>query len=309
MGKCISTKRYVHTSHKQHLDKEKEDDVTNLVIRPKWLVDITDEYGFCSSIGSGAYATVFRAVSKKNYHCYAIKIVSKKVIKPHIYGMILKEASIVQTLSHPNIVKIYDFVEDYTAYYIVMEIIKNDINKHMKLHGMYSEDKAKMIIFFVLLAVRYIHANHIVHRDIKTSNILIDCTSNNSIIVKVADFGLSTFMIDGYRLWDKCGTVHYMAPEILSAQGYGKAVDMWSIGVMLFIMLYGKYPFYHKCAKKLKKKIIGGNYHFPKKNNDDVSELAKNMIKCLLTVDPYKRISADECIHHPWMKDIQYSIY
>lgn len=164
----------------------------------------------------------------------------------------------------------------------------------------YNEQEAKETLKQIVVAIKYCHENNIVHRDLKPENILYQSPNDDSII-KIADFGLATMLKSNQLLTVACGTPGYVAPEVLKGLAYGKEVDMWSIGVILYILLCGFPPFYDDNNKKLFLQISNANYCFPDPYWTNVSNSAKDLIRNLLVVDPTKRLTPDQVLQHPWM--------
>jgi len=170
----------------------------------------------------------------------------------------------------------------------------------------YSEVEAKDALKQIAIAIKYCHDQNIVHRDLKPENILYATPDNNSVL-KVADFGLACLLKPNELMYKACGTPGYVAPEVLRGVAYGKEVDMWSIGVILYILLCGFPPFYDDSNKRLYNLIVTGSYSFPDPYWSDVSENAKDLVKKLLVIDPTMRLTADELLQHPWLIEEQSS--
>lgn len=164
----------------------------------------------------------------------------------------------------------------------------------------YSEKQAADTIKPIVDAVRYCHENGIIHRDLKPENLLYE-TDEETSIVKISDFGLSRFVSGAELATTACGTPSYIAPEIINGTGYGKEVDYWSIGIILYIMLCGFPPFYDENNKQLFDAITSCKYEFPSPHFDNVSDLAKDLITKILVADPKQRIDADGILNHPWI--------
>jgi len=164
----------------------------------------------------------------------------------------------------------------------------------------YSEMEASETIRPIVDAIRYCHSMGIIHRDLKPENLLYG-SRDESAIIKISDFGLARFL-QGELATTACGTPGYVAPEILNAKGYGKEVDYWSIGIILYILLCGFPPFYEENNAELFAKIKEGKFEFPSPYWDDISDSAKDLISSLLVVDPASRLNADSILTHPWVK-------
>jgi len=165
--------------------------------------------------------------------------------------------------------------------------------------GQYSEKDASNIVRQIVSAVEYLHQNGIAHRDLKPENLLSAGDDENEVI-KIADFGFSK-QFGEEKLVTSCGSPGYVAPEVLTSESYDKSVDMWSVGVIIYILLCGYPPFYADNAPALFKKIMDVKYDFEDPSWDDVSEAAKNLIRHLLVKDPSKRYTAKQCLNDPWV--------
>ncbi|GFN76867.1 calcium/calmodulin-dependent protein kinase type 1 [Plakobranchus ocellatus] len=217
------------------------------------------------------------------------------------------EVKILKALKHPCIIGIEDVIDTPDMLYIVLELVEGGelFDKIISIDK-YSEDTAKMLFYQMAVAIKYLHDQGITHRDLKPENILL-ATDELETLIKVTDFGLSKFVDAGSMMKTFCGTPSYLAPEILLTAGsgaYTKAIDCWSLGVILFIMLSGYPPFSdERKDMDLPKQIMGGHYSFPKQYWGDVSETAIDLMKKMMVVDPKKRLTFDEVLSHPWLQD------
>jgi len=174
--------------------------------------------------------------------------------------------------------------------------------------GQYSEHDAAVATKAIAEAIRYLHGIGVVHRDLKPENLIYDSTVQSKRKLKITDFGLAKHRKDGARMATACGTPGYVAPEVLKAGGtgtgmskYGPEVDLWSLGVIVYILLCGFPPFYHENTSELYKQIRAGHFEFIDPYWTDISQAAKDLIKGLLTVDPKKRLTPDQVLQHPWV--------
>jgi calcium/calmodulin-dependent protein kinase-4 len=167
--------------------------------------------------------------------------------------------------------------------------------------GYYSEKDAACCVSQMLEAVKYLHENDVIHRDLKPENLLYE-DSKEDARLKLADFGLSKIIDSDVQTQTVCGTPGYCSPEILKGRKYGTSVDMWSVGVITYILLCGYEPFYSDNEAEMFKKILKCDYMFDSPWWDDVSDNAKDLISRLLVLDPTKRLTASEALHHPWVK-------
>jgi calcium/calmodulin-dependent protein kinase I len=264
---------------------------------------IEDHYELGEEIGKGGFSVVYKAVRKSDQGEFAVKCIKKKMVEGDDIKLLRREIQIMKKLNHPNILKLYEVYEDDEQFYLVMELVKGkELFDKIVERGMYSERDAANIILQVVSAVRYLHENGIAHRDLKPENLLSAGEEENEI-VKIADFGFSkSFADEGEKLMTSCGSPGYVAPEILTAESYDKSVDMWSVGVIIYILLSGYPPFYADSAPALFKKIMDVKYDFDDSVWDDISDSAKDLIRNLLVKDPSKRFTASHCLEHAWVR-------
>jgi len=265
-------------------------------------------YVVTETLGSGSFSTVKLAYDRVTENKYAIKIIDKKKFgaKKEELAMIQTEIEIMRMIEHPNIISLHEVFEDKTTkkIYLVMELVTGgELFDRIVEKGSYSEKDASELISKVISAVRYLHKKGIIHRDLKPENLLY-ASQEEDAEIKLADFGLSKIVgLDEEAAVTNttCGTPGYVAPEVLRMKGYDKSVDMWSIGVILYILLCGFPPFYEENTAKLFQTIMDGKYDFPDPEWTNISDSAKDLIQRSLTVDSKKRITADEALEHPWI--------
>uniref|UniRef100_A0A183INS0 Protein kinase domain-containing protein n=1 Tax=Soboliphyme baturini TaxID=241478 RepID=A0A183INS0_9BILA len=247
----------------------------------------------------GAFSRVFLAESKVQVgFLVAVKCIDKKAVKGKEESL-QNEIDVLRRLQHPNIVRLYETYEDKSNYYLVMELVTGgELFDRIVERGTFSEKDASALIRQVLEAVSYMHDNGVVHRDIKPENLLYHSPAKDSKII-ISDFGLSK-TIDSGIMATACGTPGYVAPEVLAQKPYGKAVDVWSIGVITYILLCGYPPFYDECDANLFAQIMRGEYEFDAPYWNDISDSAKEFISHLMCVDPQKRYTSKQSLAHPW---------
>ncbi|XP_055462129.1 serine/threonine-protein kinase Chk2 isoform X2 [Psammomys obesus] len=274
--------------------------------------ELRDEYIMSKTLGSGACGEVKMAFERKSCKKVAIKIISKRKFalgssrEADTAPSVETEIEILKKLNHPCIIKIKD-VFDAEDYYIVLELMEGGElfdrvvgNKRLK------EATCKLYFYQMLLAVQYLHENGIIHRDLKPENVLLS-SQEEDCLIKITDFGQSKILGETSLMRTLCGTPTYLAPEVLVSNGttgYSRAVDCWSLGVILFICLSGYPPFSeHKTQVSLKDQITSGKYTFIPEVWTDVSEKALDLVKKLLVVDPKARLTTEEALNHPWLQD------
>ncbi|KAB2088935.1 hypothetical protein ERO13_A03G023500v2 [Gossypium hirsutum] len=250
-------------------------------------------------LGCGAFAKVYHARNLRTGLSVAVKVINKKKL-PNLTMMsnVKREISIMSRLNHPYIVKLYEVLATKTKIYVVMEFVKGGELFAKVAKGRFTEDLSRKYFQQLISAVGYCHSRGIFHRDLKPENLLLDDNGN----LKVSDFGLSAvteqIRADG-MLHTLCGTPAYVAPEILSKKGYdGAKVDVWSCGVILFVMNAGYLPFNDPNLMAMYRKIYNGEFRCPKWMSSDM----KRFISRLLDTNPVTRISLDEILKDPWFR-------
>jgi len=216
---------------------------------------------------------------------------------------LLSEAQIMMDLNHDNIVKLHNIYDEPDGYYLVMDLIEGgELFDRIVQKEYYNELEARDLIMMLLQTVEHIHGLGIVHRDIKPENLLLASTDDDKH-VKLCDFGFAAKVGSPQEqcLTQLCGTPGYVAPEILKRKPYGAAVDIWSIGVLTYILLGGYPPFYDDDQQQLYRKIKAGQFEFHAEYWENISSEAQDMIKRMLTVNPLDRISAKAALGHPWL--------
>ena len=213
-------------------------------------------------LGEGAFSIVRRCTVKKTKEVFAVKIVERTGLLSQDEEALRREVNILQMLDSENIVKVYDFFEEPSCFYVVLEFLEGgELFDRIVKKNTYSEKEARDVIYLLLKSVKYCHDNMIVHRDLKPENLLLKSKTDDKQI-KLADFGFAVTVENDKCLTTQCGTPGYVAPEILKGVPYGRPVDMWSIGVITYIILGGYPPFYDDNQKMLFRKIKAGAYEF-----------------------------------------------
>ena len=210
------------------------------------------------------------------------------------------EVEILSQMDHPNIVKLTEIFDQGEVLYLVMELMSGgEMFDRIVEKESYTEKEAALTIRPIVDAIRYCHDQDIIHRDLKPENLLY-ASSDETALIKISDFGLARFVQNEFAT-TACGTPGYLAPEIIEGQGYGKEVDYWSIGIILYIMLCGFPPFFEDDNQKLFEQIKNCELDFPSPYWDNISDSAKELIKSLLVKDPKSRLDADQILSHPWI--------
>jgi len=250
-------------------------------------------------LGTGNFSQVKKGITKGTKEQVAIKIIDKKRVK-HKPEMLSNEVEILIKIDHKNVIKLLDLFDTNDFLYLVMELVTGgELFDRIVERESYSEADAKEVMRQLLNAIQYIHAHDIVHRDLKPENLLLE-TEDNDVNIKLSDFGLSKIYDSEFLMKTACGTPGYVAPEILSASPYGPAVDMWSAGVICYILLCGYPPFYNDNDAILFESILNAKYQFHSPYWDQISKGAKDLIRALLVVDPSARLTAGQALEMEW---------
>jgi len=268
-------------------------------------------YDIGKTIGKGSFAVVKEGIHKDSGSRVAIKIVDKKDAVFDAESLELEIAT-MKKVTHPNCVHLHEVFDEPNKTYLILDLITGGtVMDRIIAIDHFSEKDAAAVTADVLNAVNYLHGIGITHRDLKPENLLYasnDPKSPDYNTIKVADFGLAKFVTESSMMKTTCGTPGYVAPEVLDpylpfTNGYGPEVDLWSMGVVLYIMLCGFPPFYADSTAVLFKQIRKGDYTFPHPYWDEVSDAAKDLVSKVLVVDPTKRYSAQQCLDHAWIRN------
>merc|ERR1712087_740565 len=269
--------------------------------------DITDEYEVGETLGTGHFSKVKLGTHRKTGQKVAIKIINKPTGSK--ISMLKAEVDILTKADHPNVVKLYKVIDTAQILYLVMELLTGgELFDRIIAKGHYSEADAKKLTTTMLKAVLYLHTQGIAHRDLKPENILLKDTTEAAEI-KITDFGLSKIFSDDLAgevvMKTACGTPGYVAPEVLMHETYSSQVDLWSIGVIVYILLCGFPPFYGDNDNQMFKKIKAGSYKFLSPYWDPISAEAKDFVAKLLVVDMQKRMDCKAALAHKWLASEQ----
>ena len=262
--------------------------------------ELDSDLKYIETLDHGAFGTVIHVLEISTNKEMAIKVINKIDAQLSIIQKMKEEVSILRQINHENIVQFYGYTETINQLLIKMEYIKyGTLNQWIKNHKKISEEEASIILKHILSAITYLHSKQICHRDIKPQNIMFS-KENDLHSIKIIDFGLSAQNFDKLINNDYCGTYIYMAPEQIEKKLYFISVDIWSIGILMFIILNkGKHPFYKKGdnADKIAEIIKKGNIKF----YENISPMAKHLVLKLLEPNPSWRYTASQALKHPWI--------
>uniref|UniRef100_A0A7S4DXL3 Calmodulin n=1 Tax=Lotharella globosa TaxID=91324 RepID=A0A7S4DXL3_9EUKA len=266
---------------------------------------LEDEYKRGEKVGEGRFANVFRCQHKMTGRDYAVKVIDKSKIDDADKEGLRAEIAILRMAIHPFIVSMKKVYETKTEIFIVMEWLEHgDLFKEIVRRKFFKEDAARHVIQQLCSAIRYCHLRGIVHKDIKPENILVERLDDPYIRIFVTDFGLSQFARPREEMKDAAGSVAYMAPEMIDDATFTKAVDVWGIGVITFVLLSGGLPFYDSDEVKLMDKIVGTPVSFANPRFKNVTEEAKDFIRRTLEKDPKKRLTISQAMGHAWLQQM-----
>lgn len=254
-------------------------------------------YAIVKTLGEGSFGKVKLAEHLVTKQKVALKIISRKMLQNNdMASRVDREIHYLKLLRHPHIIKLFEVITTPTDIIMSIEYAGNELFDYIVKTGKMGEEEGRRFFQQIISAVEYCHRHKIVHRDLKPENLLLDDNFN----VKIADFGLSNLMTDGNFLKTSCGSPNYAAPEVISGKLYaGPEVDVWSCGVILYVMLCGRLPFDDEFIPNLFKKINGGIYNLP----SHLSSGARSLLQKMLVVNPINRITIEGIRDHDWFKE------
>ena len=279
--------------------------VTNELLVGQSKSNPENDYKILNFLGEGSFASVHKVQNK-----YTDSICAMKVIKKNFNCTvddekeILNEINILRTMDHPNILKIFEFYSNKEQYSIVTELCQGgELFQQIIDQGPFNERYSAYVMYQLFSAVNYCHKMHIVHRDLKPENILIVGKDSEGLpMVKICDFGTSKIFEKGAVQRKLVGSSYYIAPEVLKKH-YNEKCDVWSCGVITYILLSARPPFGGNDDNDIMERVAIGKYDLESPPFDKVSNSAKDLIRKLLTMDPNERITAEQALNHPWFKE------
>jgi calcium-dependent protein kinase len=307
MGNCCQVSQVIEVQENKIITKRNSLRSSSYIL-DKYSIqkDFRKKYEYISLIGSGSFGKVRLFVERqcKSFK-YAIKTIKKDIFNQYHIQSLKNEIEILRSLDHPNIVKYFETYEDENYLHIVMEYIPGDnLFKVLtqKLNHKLTERQISQIMTCLLKAVLFLHLNGIIHRDLKPENIVFSEPGNYKSL-KLIDFGLS-IQQNAKKEKRRVGTPYYMAPEMIDGN-YVKASDIWSIGVIMYIMVTGKQPFYGRGKQEVLNKVKNGKYDIKSLYYSKCSNSVKDLIRKMLVTDPRKRMTIEACLEHSWFKQFE----
>ncbi|XP_071164057.1 MAP/microtubule affinity-regulating kinase 3-like isoform X22 [Mytilus edulis] len=294
----MSTRTPLQTVHESvTIDHRQTDDNANPRItssRARSDEPHIGKYRLIKTIGKGNFAKVKLAKHVPTGREVAIKIIDKTQLNPSSLQKLFREVRIMKMLDHPNIVKLFEVIQTEKTLYLVMEYASGgEVFDYLVAHGRMKEKEARAKFRQIVSAVQYCHQKHIVHRDLKAENLLLDGDMN----IKIADFGFSNEFVPGNKLDTFCGSPPYAAPELFQGKKYdGPEVDVWSLGVILYTLVSGSLPFDGQNLKELRERVLRGKYRIPFYMSTD----CENLLKKFLVLNPTKRASLENIMKDRW---------
>jgi len=266
------------------------------------VYSFSELYTLGEELGKGAFSIVKKCIHKQSKRGFAAKIINTKKMSQRELQKLDREARVCRLLKHPNIVRLHASISEGSYHYLVFDLVTGgELFEDIVAREFYSEVDASNCIRQVLEAVCHCHQTGVIHRDLKPENLLL-ASKEKGAVVKLADFGLAVEVSNDEPRWfGFAGTPGYLSPEVLRKEPYGKAVDLWACGVILYILLVGYPPFWDDDQNRLYEQIKAGKYEFTSPEWDTVTDEAKDLIRKMLKTNPADRITAIDALHHPWI--------
>jgi len=253
-------------------------------------------------LGKGKFSVVYECTHKFTKRTYAVKVIDKSQMNSGDSEALRNEIAILQLINHPNVIHLKNVFESRREIFIVMQLVKGgDLYGRVSKKKRFNEYTSRNIVKTLLKTTKYLHEMGIVHRDLKPENIMV-VSEDQDDDIQIADFGLSKFTKPDELMELPCGTLAYVAPEVLRRDGYGKEVDTWSIGVIMYVLLRGRLPFDGVKKSDIIERTLRGDPSMHDKVWDGISFEAKNLLSALLQVDVSERIAIDDALNHPWFE-------
>ncbi|XP_065509751.1 death-associated protein kinase 2-like isoform X3 [Caloenas nicobarica] len=271
--------------------------------------NVEELYELLEKLGSGHFGVVRRCRERSTGTFYAAKFVKTRRRRGSRRGLeraqVEREVAILHQLDHPNIMRLHDLFASTAEMVLVLELIAGgELFDFIAEKEMLSEEEAIEFLGQILRGVRYLHSCRIAHLDLKPENIMLQDKDVPKPQIKIIDFGLAQRLEDGVTFKSLCGTPQYIAPEVINYEPLSSATDMWSIGVITYILLSGLSPFQGETDAETLSNILAGDYEFEERCFSQTSEMAKDFIRQLLVKEPGHRMTAAECLVHPWIKPL-----
>ncbi|XP_005991710.1 death-associated protein kinase 2 [Latimeria chalumnae] len=269
--------------------------------------NVEDTYELLEKLGSGHFGEVRKCLEKSSGSFYAAKFIKVRKCKTSRLGLeresIEREVMVLHDLEHPNIMRLFDIFESKSEVVLILELISGgELFDFIAEKDALTEEGAIQFLQQILEAVAYMHSKQIVHFDLKPENIMLLEKEVPNPRMKIIDFGLARKLENGVDFRSLAGTPQYIAPEVINYEPLTTASDMWSIGVITYILLSGHSPFQGEEDADTLSNVVAVMYHFNKSYFSETSDLAKDFIQKLLVKDPSSRMSAEGCLCHPWIK-------
>jgi len=259
-------------------------------------LSFSDQYKIGKALGEGAFSVVREATNRRTGESYAVKVITKSKLSIEDESALKDEISILENLKHENIIYLVCHFNETTFYYLVTEMMRGgELFDRIVAKTYYNEKEARDVCKILFEAISYCHAEGVAHRDLKPENLLL-MSKTDDLTIKIADFGFAKKVTSDECLLTQCGTPGYVAPEILRGVPYGQKADMWSLGVIAYILIGGYPPFIEQNQRELFRKIKRGSYEFHVEYWGQISREAKDLISALLTVDPKRRLSSGKAL-------------